>query len=239
MQKFKLSLVFAIVVFALAAVGALASAPAVRKVTVAPVVDGNKATFPNEWNTTIGGPDWYSPMCTGNDVVPCTGAEHGDVFLQFKCTTSMTGTLFVLMLADRGYPYSVGDSVNNWIAQDTINHKLINDGAPYTTNSAPPMWRDLGTNDGAEVAISKNYAGVDLQSSGVITLNFHIEVAQTATSGTGFIQVQLPSCAPTAVTVSTLSADASDSSLSLALLALGGAGLVVLGGLVFVAARKR
>ena len=38
MQKFKLSLVFAIVVFALAAVGALASAPAVRKVTVAPTL---------------------------------------------------------------------------------------------------------------------------------------------------------------------------------------------------------
>ena len=75
-------------------------------------------------------------------------------------------------------------------------------------------------------------------NGGTYQINFHIEVSTTQTSGTKLVDVILP-CAPTAVTVASLSADATDSSLNLALLALAGAGLVVLGGLVFVAQRKR
>jgi hypothetical protein len=44
---------------------------------------------------------------------------------------------------------------------------------------------------------------------------------------------------PTAVSVSTINAESTDGGVTIAVIALGGAGLVVLGGLVFAAARKR
>jgi len=228
MKSLKNAIVLALAVFVMATLAVSAAPTTVVQGTA--VVDGNKG----EWNTTIGGADWYSPMCTGNDVVPCTGAEHGDVFLRYDCTAH---TLFALMLADRGFPYTPGQA-NNWIAVGAINHKVVSDGSPFTTNTSPPMWRDLTTSDGAEAAINKDENGTTLVNGGTYLINFHIEVAQTATSGTGFISVKLP-CPPSAVTVSSISAENTDSGMNLALLALSGAGLVVLGGLVFVAARKR
>ena len=177
---------------------------------------------------------WFSAMCTGNDLPPCTGAERGDVFLRYNCNTQ---TLFALMLSDRGFTYTPGQA-DNWISVGG-NTKVVSDGAPYTTNNAPDnRWRDLGTNDGAEAAIHTDQNGAPLVTGGTYTMNFHIEVNTTQTSGTKSVQIVLPR-PPTAVTFSSLSAESNDSSLNLALVALGGAGLVVLGGLVFVAARKR
>ena len=229
MKAFKRSFLLALALFMLGALAAFAAVPNVRQDPGGTVVDGSKA----EWNTTIGGVDWFSAMCTGNDVPPCTGAERGDTFLRYNCSTH---TLYALMLADRGFAYTPGQT-DNWIAVGG-NTKVVSDGAPFTSNSAPPMWRDLTTNDGAEAAINQDQNGAALVNGGTYQINFHIEVNQTQTSGTKLATVVLP-CAPTAVTVASLSADATDSSLSLALVALGGAGLLVLGGLVFVAARKR
>ena len=229
MKTFKRSLVLALAVFMLGALAAAAAVPNVRLDPGGTVVDGSKA----EWNTTIGGPDYFSAMCTGNDVPPCTGQERGDVFLRYNCSTH---TLYALMLSDRGFTYSPGQA-DNWIAVGG-NTKVVSDGAPYTTNSAPPMWRDLTTSDGAEAAINQDQNGNPLVNGNTYQMNFHIEVNTTQTSGTKLVSVVLP-CQPTAVTVASLSADSTDSSLNLSLVALGGAGLVVLGGLVFVAARKR
>jgi hypothetical protein len=229
MQSFKRSLVLAVAVFMLGALAAAAAVPNVRQDPGGTVVDGSKA----EWNTTIGGIDYFSAMCTGNDVPPCTGAERGDVFLRYNCSTH---TLYALMLSDRGYTYTPGQ-VDNWIAVGG-NTKVVSDGAPFTTNSAAPMWRDLTTNDGAEASLDKDQNGANLVNGGTYQINFHIEVNTTQTSGTKLVTVVLP-CAPTAVSVSTISAESTGVGINLAVIALSAAGLVVLGGLVFVAARKR
>jgi hypothetical protein len=235
MKSFKRSLVLALAVFMLGVLAAAAAAPNVRPDPGGTAVDGNAS----EWQVSplsASNPDWFSVTCTGGGGggTSCPGAERGDVFLRYNCTSH---TLFVLMLADRGFAYQI-DPVNNWIAVGGISNKVVRDAAPYTTNAAPPMWRDLTNGTGAEAGIDKDQNGVNLAPGQTYSMNFHTENGG-ATSGTNDVQVTLPSCTPTAVTVSTMSAASSDGSLNLALVALGGAGLVVLGGLVFVAARKR
>ena len=170
MQSVKRSVVLAVALFMLGALAAFAAVPNVRQDPGGTVVDGSKA----EWNTTIGGVDYFSAMCTGNDTPPCTGQERGDVFLRYNCSTH---TLYALMLSDRGYTYAPGQA-NNWIAVGG-NTKVVSDGSPYTSNTSAPMWRDLANNEGAEASINQDQNGAALVNGGTYSINFHIEVNST------------------------------------------------------------
>jgi hypothetical protein len=234
MKSLKRATILAVAAFIMATLAVSAAYPnAVTKGTA--VVDGSAA----EWTTSplnASNPDWFLATCSGGGAggqANCA-SPTGDLFLRFDCNTH---TLFVLELADRGFAYNAS-AIDDWIAIGGINNKVVLDSTPYTTNTAPPMWRDLTNGTGYEAAINKDQNGTNLAPGNTYSIIFHAHINGT-TSGSGSVDVLLPSCTPTAVTVSSLSADSDNSGMNIAMVALGGAGLVVLGGLVFFAARKR
>ena len=201
------------------------------------MVNGNAS----EWTTTPTNainPDWYLATCSGGGAggtANCV-SPSGDLFLRFDCTASVH-TLYILELADRGFPYSAS-TINDWITVGGISNKVVRDDTPFTTNSAPPMWRDLANGTGYEAAINKDENGANLVQGATYSIIFHAFIDGT-TSGSGPVDVKLPVCDPSAVTVSSMSAVAMDDGAGWAMLGLGALGIVTLGSVVFVIARKR
>ena len=184
-----------------------------------------------EWGT-LGStnPYWFASTCTGGGGGSTTCPNpNGDLYLSFTCTTN---TLNVLFVAKSG-TYAVNDSTNNWISIGGVNNKVVNDGIPYTTNTSPNMWRDLGTNDGYEAAVKygivKNNPTSTWAPGGSYTVNFHAFV-DGVTSGTNDITVNIP-CQPTAVTLSGFQAQTESSVSNHGNLA----GIATLGGILVLA----
>ena len=232
MKNLKRSLILATLMFVVAALAVSAAAPNVRAASA--VVDGNES----EWQVTplnSSNPDWFLATCSGGGAgghANCANPS-GDLFLRFDCNTH---TLFVLELADRGFAYTV-DASANWIAVGGISNKVVVDQNPYLTNTAPPMWRDLTDGKGYEAAINQDQNNTNLAAGQTYSMIFHANINAT-TSGSGSVNVTLPSCTPSAVTVSSISAEPVGGGMNLAALMFGGMGLVLLGGLVVVAVRK-
>jgi hypothetical protein len=232
-----------VAVFTLLSVALVSAvAPNVRQVFTTPVttVDGNAG----DWQVTplnSTNPDWFSVTCTGGGGggISCPGAEYGDLFLRFQCSTH---TLYVLGLADRGKAYS-NDPVG-WIGIDTLaggkpqNKKVVFGQAPYTANLTPPMWRDLPGGTGYEAAIDKDFAGNALVAGTSYTMNFHATMGG-ATSGTNATTVTLPECFPTAVTLSSFNAGAQSDALPVAGVIVPAVTIAGLLGLVTVAGVRR
>ena len=230
------SMVLAFGLFLLAAFAVSAAYPNTVHVGSA-VVNGSAS----EWQTTptnATNPDWFLATCNGGGPggnANCA-SPTGDLFLRFDCTASVH-TLYVLELADRGFAYTA-TSLDDWIAIAGISNKVVDDGAPYTTNTTPPMWRDLSNGTGYEAAINKDNTGANLVPGGTYSIIFHTNINGT-TSGSGSVDVKLPTCDPSAVTLSSMSTQSAESGMGWAMVGLGALGIVTLGGMLFVLARKR
>ena len=223
----KFAALLAFSVFMLAALAVVAAAPTARHGSA--VVDG----VANEWiitPTNATNPDWFSASCAPAGT-SCT-TPSGDIFLRFACSSTnvANSTLYILGMARPGSTYAVGDSANNWIALTTGNNKIIRDGTPFTTNTSPPMWRDLTNGRGFEAALTF--------APGTYSLNFHMFVNGT-TSGSDFETVNL-TCDPSAVTLSSMSAQSLGDGIDWSMLGLVvGLGVLTLGAAGFAVARRR
>ncbi len=240
MKLFKRSLFLTLAVLAMTAITVLAVAPNVTSVSGSsiPVVNGNDS----EWTTSPGptNADWFSSMCSPAST-SCAWGIH-DLFLRFDCSAS---TLYILVLATNGGSFQTGAPANNWVTMGSgVGVVVVNQGSPYTDagTTAPPIWRDVVTDThgyrGYEAAINLDNNAAALVPGQTYSMNFQFARSDTAKYSTGTINVTLPGCAPTAVTVSGLSAQPADGGLSRAEIALGGIGAAMLGGLVVLAARK-
>jgi hypothetical protein len=233
-RLFKRATALAFAMFMLAALAVSAAAPNVRSVTAAntPVVDGVES----DWQTSptdATNPDWFTFICTPAHNSCAT--PTADLFMRYNCTTN---TLYVLVLTRAGNTYTV-DAVNNFVSTG-VSGNLLQDAPPFTTNASPNMWRDLIDGKGFEAAANKfgpNNSGPAITPGTYNNIDFIAEI-NGIRSGTEDRQLIL-SCTPTAVTVSSISAEVVDSRGNWTSWALGAAGLVVLGGLMVVAFRRR
>lgn len=226
--------VLTLCVFLMATLTVSAAAPNVRSVSGAlvPVVNGNEA----EWQTTptnATNPDWYTSLCSPSTAASCA-VPTGDLFMRYDCTTN---TLYLLALARTGNTYSANTA--NAMSLFPVSGNIIQDAPPYTTNASPNMWRDLGDGKGFEAAINKvgtNNSGPAM-TPGTYFGDLFIDI-NGISSGRQDMQITL-ACAPTAVTISTFRAEESGGGDNWQLLALGGAGLMALGGVLVYTLRKR
>ncbi len=170
------------------------------------IVNGNESEWITRpvggWSTTgltadvnimQDNPDWFANMC--NVVQGCDGSGHGpfaDLYLRYNCDPAnpTTGTLYMLFLVRPGNTYlpDANNSTNDWVKIGGGNTKLVGDGVPWTSNTTPPMWRDLSDGQGAEAAISL--------APGSHSLQFHIEANTSNTSSTGDMTVTLACVKP-------------------------------------------
>jgi hypothetical protein len=224
MKSLSKAIVVSVAAFLLASLAASAAAPNVALGTA--VVNGSAS----EWGTlNSSNPAWFSEMC-GGFAATCDAGHPAtsNLFLRYDCNS---GTLYALdsVIGNN----TVDTSANQFIAQDTAGNKLVSNTSG--NDGVAPDFQYIG-NVGWEMSVK---LAPNTAANPKYSLWFEATVGGT-TSGTHnkFTDVVL-TCAPSAVTVASLSADATDSRLNLALVALSAAGLVVLGGLVCGAARKR
>jgi hypothetical protein len=161
-----------------------------------------------EWNVTplaASNEDWFSVTCTGSagGATSCPGDERGDLFLRYNCDTN---SLYVLMLADRGYAYTPGDSTNNWIKMADKHGNIV----AKVSQPGDSNWFDLTdpANGGFEAVLTVDGLGAPLVDGASYMINFHSFMGGV-TSGTGETLVSLPICQPTAVSLRTFTASAS------------------------------
>jgi hypothetical protein len=247
MQRLTRSLVLSMVLFTLAIYSAFAVAPNVRKVPdgtpsgTIPVVDGNAS----EWQTSpldASNKDWYGPICVPSASVPCPN-PGADIFMRVSCNvaTLAPDTLYLLVVMRSPHTFGQHNAVNTWIDIGGVSGHVIVDGPPYSTNSSPNMIRDLTNGTGYEAAISKvgaNNTGPGLANGQTYNLIFNLSIDGTS-RGTDPRAVTMPDCHPTAVTVTSMSAESSDGNFARAMGVLGAFGVVVLGGLLVLVVRNR
>jgi hypothetical protein len=217
MKIVKRAAVLAFAMFVVAVFAVSAVAPSVVNGTA--TVDGSSA----EWNPSTGGPDFFSPMCTG---FKCDSNHPvvANLFLRYACATQ---TMYVLVLATAGNTFNQG--TGNFVAVNTEGNKVVD---PSSGNiGPPPNFEYLGNGQGWEASFT------------IAPGSFNIWFESTVNGATGgtpgkFIPVD-PGCSSTAVTVSSMSAHVLDDGAGWAILGLGALGIVTLGSVVFVIARKR
>jgi hypothetical protein len=226
--------VLTLCVFLAATLTVSAAAPNVRSVSGAlvPVVNGNEA----EWQTSptdATNPDWFTFLCSPATSAGCA-VPTADLFMRYDCTTN---TLYLLAVTRTGNTYAANSA--NAVQIFPVSGNIIQDAPPYTTNTGPNMWRDLGDGKGFEAAINKvgaNNSGPAM-TPGTYFGDLFMNINGT-TSGRQDIQITM-ACTPTAVTISTFRAEELSVRENWQWLALGGAGLMALGGVLVFTLRKR
>jgi hypothetical protein len=152
---------------------------------------------PSEWGTfDTANPYYLTDLCVAGD---CAGQAHvGRLFMHYTCENDM---IYFAVTATSPLTYTA--STSNLLAQNTIGNVLLNDAPPYNTNTDQngPVWRDFTS------GASGFEAGFPFARASIVTLTVQALInttsgGQPVLTSTGFHTFVMPTCVPTAVTLS-------------------------------------